>query len=174
MSLQPWQLYDFDAVGREFLRIVRLAINPTPGPSDLQVIGWRDPNSTTTPRVEVIFQPGISNDSRVSPNIFNPSAAYENLMEFQPINAWPYSLVIRVVTERMQNSSVHSELTAKARCAVLFPWCAQKWTQEVFTIRDPREQPQTPEVDNEENEDVTNLNFTGLFMIRNSAWGQLA
>lgn len=161
MSIASWQLYDLDACEQEFKRILVAAI---PG---VQIQAQREGDANTTPRIAVLLDTQQTQGQR---HILNPN----QLVQFQPLNTWMYSLGVSVYTNRSENGSQHAELVAKCREQMQMWKLNLTWTQEVFTVVEIVEQPAAQTIEDVNNFDVTTLTFSGMLSIREQAWSDVA
>jgi hypothetical protein len=88
-------------------------------------------------------------------------------------NAWEYSLLCRVVTTRRKGSrKEHSLIRAKIRVALLYVSEALTATELPYhQLVQVSHSGTDPHIESDNEQDVSDLSFTGVVAVRDSAWG---
>lgn len=93
--------------------------------------------------------------------------------QFLPYNTWTFKLSVSVVTNREQNGDNHFPLIGLARWNMQMNTFLTTWTPQLcptHIMLDIREDSGTESVWNEGGLDTTEMVFSGMFAIRESAW----
>lgn len=152
------QLYELDRVEVAFWQIL---IN-----QGLPAQRKRDLDTNVTPRVELVLETEVvlSQKHKV-PGI--------TLEQFLPFNTWGFKLAVTVVTNREENGDNHTPYVGVARWNMQMAQMLQFWTPVIcptHIILDIREESCPADVWNEGGLDITTMNFSGMFTIRETAW----
>jgi hypothetical protein len=156
---RDWQVFDLEAVEAGFVTILR--------GFDLAAYGRRSTEVRQTPCVELYLETEVVQGQRY---LRFPSIRSDIV---QPYNTWNFTLRCKCSTERVNNGTAHREIVGRVRAYLQYGWLTITWTENVapyHSITDIREAGAPTEAFEEDNIDVTELSFTGMLNIRDSAW----
>lgn len=156
---KDWQVYDLDAVEDGLCTILN--------GFDVKAYGKRSTEERETPCVELALETQAVQGQRFIrwPTI-NSAVA-------QPFNTWNFTLLAKVISERISNGLDHRRIIGSVRAYFQYAWLATTFTRTVspyHAITDIREEGAPNEIREEDNLDVTELTFIGMLNIRDDAW----
>lgn len=156
---RDWQVFDLDSVEDAFVTILR--------GFDVAAYGRRSTEERVTPCVELALQTEAVQGQR-----FNRFPTVKSELS-QPYSAWNFMLKAKVSSERSNNGTYHREIVGKVRAFLQYYWLTITFTPIVspfHAITDIREDGAPSETFEEDNIDITELSFTGMLNIRDTAW----
>lgn len=165
MTIERWQLFDFDDVEQAIKNAIVAACS-SPAAS-VQVVKSSETPTNETPRVEIVLTTQKVQGQRYLLNL-----VYQNIQS-QPFNTWIYELSVTVVCNREQNGSQLKIIRGNARAAMEWNYLAPFIGPDVLPLHgviNIQDQVSFPSVDDIGNLDSSRLTFEGMVCIRNTAW----
>jgi hypothetical protein len=154
-----WQCFDFDQVEKAFCTILNGL--------GVKAFQKRSIEKRTTPSVEVRLE---TNGTQGGQFVRFPHARFSQV---QPFSNFIFTLNVAAISERTENGTSHAELVARTRAYLQYYWLTLTFTETVspyHSITEIREIDSPSDIAPEDNLDITQLTFTGIFNIRDTSW----
>lgn len=164
----PYQNYEFDRVESAFKSILLPQAQAVASQSRVYI--KREKETIDTPRVELVLKTQQSRLQRAPANLFTMPTPD---MRWLPLITWDFVLTATVVTNRSDNGEFHLPLCGVTRYAFQMYRLLATWLDSYdpyHGILDIYEAPIELAISEDENLDMTSMNFAGMLCIKNSSW----
>ncbi len=124
------------------------------------------PDTNTTPRIEFDLETTGMTGNRFALNNSGGS-------QFCPFNVWKFNLAVSIITNRQTNGDSHQPLCGIVRWAMTMNQLDPRFTEAVspvYEMLEMREEGTDASTKNDQGNQITTINFIGMFGIRDSAW----
>lgn len=158
-AVADWQVFDFDLVEKAFCTILTGL--------GIKAFQKRSIEKRTTPAVEVRLE---TNGVQGGQFVRFPNARHSQV---QPFVNFFFTLNVAAISERISNGISHAELVARTRAYLQYYWLTNTFTETVspyHSITEIREIDSPSDIAPDDNLDITQLTFTGIFNIRDTSW----